>query len=432
MGRSEELSTKFRMTVFALVDCNNFYASCERVFQPRLIGRPIVVLSNNDGCIIARSDEAKALGIPMGAPYFKFKNYLEKQEVIILSSNYALYGDLSNRVMTTLSSFTPKSEIYSIDECFLDLSGFEHLKLTEYCQHIRQCVFQWTGIPVSIGIGKTKTLSKISNLLAKKSQKTNGVLDLYNSPWLDIALQRIAVGDVWGIGRRWSKALQERGIITAYDLKESPERWIRQKFGIVGLKTVKELQGISCIEIEDESPQKQTVCISRSFGSTLTDYLALKSVIATFADMASCKIRKHGLAARAINVFIQTSPFNPEIEQYNKSITLGLHPQTNNFQDIHGAALKCLDKIFKPNIRYKKAGVILIDLIKPEDVPPNLFHPPSHTSDELSKVCDSINQRFGFGLIQLGQVKKSRTWYMKQNYKTPSFTTRWDELPRAR
>jgi DNA polymerase V len=420
------------MTIFALIDCNNFYASCERIFQPKLANKPLVVLSNNDGCVIARSNEAKTLGIPMGAPYFKYKNDLKRQGVTVLSSNYALYGDLSNRVMTVLSSFTPKSEIYSIDECFLDLSGFDHLNLTEYCQYIRQCVFQWTGIPVSIGIGQTKTLSKIANKLAKKSQKANGILDLNNSPWLDTALQRTKVNDVWGIGRRWSKMLKSQGITTAYDLRETTDGWVRQKLGVTGLRTVKELQGLSCIKLENDPVDKQTVCISRSFGNPLTDYNSLKSAITIFADMASSKIRKYGLVAGGINVFVQTSPFNTKIEQYGKSITVGLYPQTNNFQSIHRAALKGLDKTFRPNICYKKAGILLTDLIRPKDAIKDFFHPYPQNNDQLSKAYDDINQRFGPGLIQLGQVRKPKTWYATQNYKTPSFTTRWDELPCAK
>ncbi len=432
MGRSKKLGKKSRMTIFALVDCNNFYASCERIFQPRLINKPIVVLSNNDGCVIARSNEAKILGIPMGAPYFKFRNDFKKKGVIVLSSNYALYGDISNRVMTVLSSFTPRSEIYSIDECFLDLSGFDHLNLTEYCKHIRQCVLQWTGIPVSIGVGQTKTLSKIANRLAKTSKKTEGILDLNNSPWIDIALQKTEVNNVWGIGRRWSRVLERQDILTAYDLRAAPERWIRQKFGIVGLRTVKELQGLSCVKLEDESPDKQTICVSRSFGKPLTDYTALKSAIATFSDRASSKVRKHGLIAGEINVFVQTSPFNTDIEQYSKSITLSLHPQTNSTQEIHRAAMRGLNQIFKPNIHYKKAGVILINLSRPEKAVKDLFYPYVQSNDQLSKAYDIINQRFGSGFLQLGQVKKPKTWYMNQNYKTPSFTTRWDELPRAK
>jgi DNA polymerase V len=428
MGRGEKFSTQFRMTIFALVDCNNFYASCERVFQPKLIGRPIVVLSNNDGCVIARSNEAKALGVPMGAAYFKYKDDFKRRGITAMSSNYALYGDLSNRVMSVLSSFTPNAEIYSIDECFLDFSGFEHLNLTDYSRHIRQTVFRWTGIPVSIGIAQNKTLAKIANRLAKKSTKANGVLDLCDSPWLDDALRRTEVGDVWGIGRRWAKMLKERGIATAYDLRDAPEGWVRQKMGGVGLRTLKELQGVSCIQLEDETPDKQTICVSRSFGKTLTDYDDLKAAISTFADIASAKLRKNHLVTSGINIFVQTSPFRLDLTQYNNSITVGLHPQTCDLRVIHQAALQGLKKIFKSDIHYKKAGVLLLDLVRPENVQRGLFDAPIQREDKLSKVCDQINGRLGEGLINLGQVRRPKTWYMTQNHRSPSYTTKWKDL----
>lgn len=420
------------MTVFALIDCNNFYASCERVFQPSLDNRPIVVLSNNDGCVIARSNEAKALGVPMGAPYFKHKERLKRQGVVIMSSNYALYGDLSNRVMTVLSSFSPNVEVYSIDECFLDLSGFDHHDLTVYGQHIRKTVTQWTGIPVSIGIGKTKTLAKIANRLAKKSLKTNGVLDLSETQWLDHALQQTEVGDVWGIGRRWAKILKERGIYTAYDLRKAPEGWIRQKMGVVGLRTVRELQGERCIELEYETPDKQTTCVSRSFGKPLKTYDGLKAAIAEFADMASAKLRKSGLVASSINIFIRTSPFRRDLPQYSNSITIGLYPSSNSLRPVHRAAMQGLREIFKPGIHYKKAGILLLGLVRSEEAPKGLFDFPDEREDKLSEVCDLINRNIGPGLIRLGQVRKTKTWYMTQNHRSPSFTTRWGQLRRVK
>jgi DNA polymerase V len=432
MGGGEKRGAEFGMTLFALVDCNNFYASCERVFQPHLIDQPIVVLSNNDGCVIARSNEAKALGIPMGAPYFKLKDQMQRGGITVLSSNYALYGDLSSRVMTVLSSFSPSIEVYSIDECFLDLSGFDHLDLTEYCRHIQKTVQQWTGIPVSIGIGRTKTLSKIANRLAKKSSKTAGVLDLSQPTWLETALQRTPIGDVWGIGRRWSKMLEARGVFTALDFSQAPEGWVRQKMGVVGLRTLKELQGESCVALEDQTADKQTVCVSRSFGTPLTHYVDMKSAIATFADMASEKLRKANLVAHSLNVFVQTSPFNPQIEQYRNNSTIAFYPASNSLQDIHKAALKGLESVFKADIQYKKAGVLLLGLCRPEDVEQDLFTESAISHDPLSDVCDRINQQLGARLISLGQVKKSKRWYMTQNHKTPSYTTKWNELPKIK
>ncbi len=416
------------MTIFALVDCNNFYASCERVFQPKLINRPIVVLSNNDGCVIARSNEAKALGIPMGAAYFKHKESMRRQGVTVMSSNYALYGDLSNRVMTVLSSFTPNVEVYSIDECFLNLSGFEHRDLTAYGNHIRRTVIQWTGIPVSVGIGKTKTLSKIANRLAKKSPKTNGVLDLSESKWLDYALQQTEVGDVWGIGRRWAKMLNGRGIYTAYDLREAPEGWVRQKMGVVGLRTLKELQGQRCIELEDEAQDKQTICVSRSFGKPLKTVEELRAALSEFTDMASAKLRKDELVADSINIFIRTSPFRRDLPQYSNSTTVGLYPSSSNLRTIHRAAMQGLREIFKPGIHYKKAGVLLLGLKRAEEAPRDLFDFHDEKEEELSKVCDLIHQNIGPGLINLGKVRKNKTWYMTQNHRSPSFTTRWEQL----
>lgn len=415
--------------IVGLVDCNNFYCSCERVFQPELRGKPIVVLSNNDGCVIARSAEAKTLGIPMGAPYFKHRKDMERQNIVVRSSNYALYGDMSNRVMTVLAHLAPNVEVYSIDECFLDLNGLNHMDLTAYARHIKETVEKWTGIPVAIGIGSTKTLAKIANRLAKKSTKASGVLDLSNSQWVDHALAKTEVGDVWGIGRRWASMLTSRGVHTAKDLRDAEDGWVRQKMGVVGLRTVMELRGTPCVDLEVAAPDKQTVCVSRSFGSPMTEQISLHDAISTFAMRAAEKIRKAGLVAGAVNVFVRTDPFRSDQEQYSNSATIGLTPFTNHTQPILSAAQRGLWSIFRENYRYKKAGILLLDLVRQEDAPRTLFDQPCETDNKLMSAFDAINNRFGTGSVSYGQLRKTRTWYMTQNHVSPHYTTRWDELP---
>ena len=296
------------MATFALVDCNNFYASCERLFQPRLRGRPVVVLSNNDGCVIARSNEAKALGVGMGAPMFKIRKLVEEHDITVCSSNYALYGDISERVMSVLGSSAPAHEVYSIDECFLDLDRLGVPDLTDWCRDLREQTLQWTGIPVSVGVGPTKTLSKLANRLAKKSAKAGGVLDLVHHPqWIDAALRKTPVGDVWGVGRRWTVMLEERGIYTAHDFANAPDGWVRQRMGVVGLRTVHELRGLVCHALEDQPPPKQTTCCSRTFGTAIFDKGQVHDAVMSFAERAAEKVRNAGQVAGAV----QCSPSAP-------------------------------------------------------------------------------------------------------------------------
>jgi DNA polymerase V len=416
--------------IIALVDCNNFYASCERVFQPNLRNRPVVVLSNNDGCVIARSNEAKEFGIPMGAPFFKFREQMERDGIVVRSSNYALYGDMSNRVMTTLSNFAPEIEVYSIDECFLNFTGMQHMDLTEYCRHIREEVYRWTGIPVSIGIGQTKTLAKIANRLAKKSVKADGVLDLSdNDRWIEHALHRTEVGDVWGIGRCWSKMLNGRGILTALDFRDAADGWVRQRMGVVGSRTQYELRGTPCVDLEIETPDKQTVCVSRSFGKSLDTYDSLHDALVTFGTRGAEKIRKLGLVAAAVNIFIRTNPHREDEEQYSNSITISFPSATNDTRVILGAVIAGLKRIFKSKLRYKKAGILLLDLVRGEDASMTLFSQPDVKSERLMKAFDDINDRLGSGLVSFGQVRKTKTWYMTQDHVSQHYTTRWDELP---
>jgi DNA polymerase V len=415
--------------IIALVDCNNFYVSCERVFQPKLRGRPVVVLSNNDGCIIARSNEAKAFGIPMGAPFFKLRRQMERDGIIVRSSNYALYGDMSSRVMTTLSRYAPEIEVYSIDECFLDFTGMEHIELTEYSRRICSEVYQWTGIPVSIGIGSTKTIAKLANRLAKKSKKTNGVLDLSSQQqWLEIAMTRTEIGDVWGIGRQWSKMLNGRGILTAKDFRDAPEAWVRQKMGVIGSRTQMELRGTPCVKFDVETPDKQTICVSRSFGKSLDTYEGLHDALMTFGTSGSEKTRKLGLVASSINIFIRTNFHKKTEEQYSNSITISFPAPTNNTREILGAIIAGLKRIYRPKLLYKKAGILLIDLVRQENAPMTLFSIPDVKSENLMKAFDDINHRVGSGLVGFGQLRKTKTWYMTQDYVSPHYTTLWDEL----
>ncbi len=418
--------------IFGLVDCNNFYASCERVFRPELRGRPIVVLSNNDGCVIARSNEAKALGIPMGEPFFKVKPLIARHGVVVQSSNYALYGDLSNRVMTVLSQFTPETEVYSIDECFLDLSGFNGRDLTTYGQEITKTVQKWTGIPVGIGIGHTKTLAKLANHIAKKSPKANGVLDLSASPYIDKALEVTEIGDVWGIGRRWAKRLKGYGIYTAKDFRDQSQGWVRKQMGVVGARTHAELRGISCIDLEAHATDKQTTAVTRSFGKVLTSFEALREAVLTFSARASAKLRGNDLVAGQVSVFIRTNAFREDQEQYSPSATIDLVPYSNDTRMVQNAALRALVQIYRDGLAYKKAGVILLDLVRSQTAPRDLFTAsPSKEDHDLMRAIDYINTGLGGGLVAFGQLRKDKSWYVTRNHGSPRFTTSWGDLKRV-
>jgi len=408
MGGGNQFHPSLEMIV-ALVDCNNFYASCERVFRPDLEERPVVVLSNNDGCVIARSNEAKALGVPMGAPYFKHRDDLRKAGVIVRSSNYALYGDMSNRVVSVLSRFTPNIEVYSVDECFLDLSGFFGIDLVAYGHIIRNTAKQWTGIPVSVGIGPTKTLAKIANRIAKKDPAANGVCDLSRQGSEEESLGNIEVGDVWGIGRRWRKMLEGRDIYTAKDLRDAQDGWVRQKMGVAGHRTVMELRGVPCIDLETVIPDKQTVCTSRTFGKPMTDFESLHAAISTFVMKAAEKLRKLDLVTTHINVFVHTDPFREDRRQYSNSVTIDLLTATNHTGKILAGALRGLKGIYRSNYQYKRAGILLLDLERSDNAPKTLFDQPDERGGRLMAAMDSINDRYGHGMINYGQIRRSST-----------------------
>ena len=411
----------------ALIDCNNFYASCERIFNPRLIGKPIVVLSNNDGCIITRSAEAKQLGIKMGEPYFKAKKIINKNNVKVFSSNYSLYGDISQRVMETLSRFASDVEIYSIDEAFLGLNGFENYELNKYCSHIRRIIKQWVGIPVSIGVSSTKTLSKIANNLAKKNKDYEGVCVLKS--WFDIneALKLTPIEDVWGIGRRLSIFLKKYNVSTAYDFTQLDKGWIKKNMGVVGEKTFLELCGVSCIELDLIPTDKKSCCVSRSFSKLIEKIDDLEESVSSYGAAVSEKIRREGLVAESMSIFVLTNYFNRKEKQYSNSIKLQLPYPTNNSLKIVKRALEGVKKIYREGYRYKKAGVILYGLAR-ADQTRGLLDYDRESSDSIMNTMDRINQRYGSSTIRLASEGFEKAWRMKRERVSQCYTTRFDEL----
>jgi DNA polymerase V len=420
------------MATFALVDCNNFYASCERLFRPNLKNQPVVVLSNNDGCVIARSQEAKDVGIGMGAPLFKIRTLIEKHDVAVCSSNYALYGDISERVMTTLGSNAPNHEVYSIDECFLDVDNLGVPDLSEWCRSLRKSTYQWTGIPVSIGVGPTKTLAKLANRLAKKSVKAGGVIDLSNHPdWIELALQKTPIGDVWGVGRKWSQMLQERSIITAYDFAHAEDGWIRKKMGVVGLRTAHELRGYVCHALEDQPQPKQATCCTRCFGETITGKSQVHDALMSFAERAAEKVRSADQVAGVVQVFIRTDPFNATAAQKSLSGSVTFDQPTSDTRAISGAVARILDRIWREGFAWKKAGVMMLDLTQKGSAPLSLFDTILKHDDGLMLAIDMINARHGRGSVGLGLAGKDQDWRMRRENLSPSFTTKWTELAKA-
>ena len=415
--------------MFALADCNNFYASCERVFDPSLNGKPVVVLSNNDGCIIARSNEAKALGLKMGEPAFKIKDIIEKNRVAVFSSNYTLYGDMSQRVMNTLSGFTPEIEIYSIDEAFLSLHGFTHFNLLEYGHKIRSVTTQNTGIPISIGIARTKTLAKVANHFAKKQPNYGGVCLLGSEAERVEALKHFEIGEVWGIGRQYNKLLNRYGVSTAYDFTKLPTEWVRRHMSVVGLRTQKELIGIPCLDLEHTAPPKKSICTSRSFGQMQTELGYLEEAVASFASSCAHKLRKQQSVATLVMVFAHTNFFRDDLPQYSASKIATLPVATNSSMEIVHYALQALRSLFKPGYRYKKAGVIVSGIQNSSGVQTALFDTVNRNKHSLAMAAmDIINDRFGPSTIKLAAQGTGRKWRLRQEKLSPFYTTRWDQL----
>jgi DNA polymerase V len=412
--------------IFALVDCNNFYASCERAFNPRLEGRPVVVLSNNDGCVVARSNEAKALGIGMGVPAFEAEKVIEENNVEVFSSNYALYADMSGRVMKTLSTFTPDMEVYSIDEAFLNLAGFNG-SLTDYGTKICRTVKKWTGIPVTVGIARTKTLAKIANRIAKKSGRADGVEDLTDTASLNGILAGTPVEKIWTVGIKTTIKLKRAGIETAFHLQRADINWIRQKFGVVGLRTVYELRGMSCYPLEQNPPVKKSIAVSRSFGKPIESIEGLKEAIATYCSRAGEKLRQHGLAAGLMTVYVTTSRFIKN--KYFNAHTIDFPVATSDTKELIGGALSCIDRLYRRGFLFKKAGIVLSGLVSEERIQGNLFDTVDRAkSRRLMQVIDAVNTRLNCPLRWAAEGV-NQPWKVKFNRRSYRYTTRWDELP---
>ncbi len=427
-------SRDYPMPVFALVDCNNFYASCEKLFRPDLKDTPVVVLSNNDGCVVARSREAKLLGIKMGVPVFQIKSEIQRHGILAFSSNYALYADLSSRVMRTLEEMAPRVEVYSIDEAFLDLTGIESaISIVEFGQQVRERIGHWIGITVCVGIAPTKTLAKLANHAAKKYPATQGVVDLTNPDRQRRLLALVPVDDVWGVGRRLSKRLNALGITTALDLANASPRAIRDQFSVVLERTVRELNGESCIELEEIPPIKKQIVCSRSFGVKVTHFELLREAICEYATRATEKLRKEQQQAKVMTVFIRTSPFKDNEPQYSNSASGELLIPSCDTRDFIELANHLLKRIWKDGFRYAKAGVMLSDFYDPGMFQPGLFDDVStrSNSQQLMSVLDTINQSGAGKVFFAGQGTK-KDWSMKREHLSPAYTTRWDQLPRVK
>ncbi|HBC9239164.1 TPA: translesion error-prone DNA polymerase V subunit UmuC [Klebsiella oxytoca] len=420
--------------MFALVDVNSFYASCEMVFRPDLRGRPVVVLSNNDGCVIARNHEAKLLEIPMGAPYFKMKSQFERHQVAVFSSNYALYGDMSQRVMTLLEELSPAVYQYSIDEAFVNLSGIHRTEeLEAFGRHVRSTLLQCTGLTVGVGIGPTKTLAKLANYAAKRWPKFEGVVDLSLQARQRKLLAKVAVGEIWGVGRRMAKKLNDMGITTALELAEMPASLIRKNFSVVMERTVRELRGESCLEPEEYMPTKQQIISSRSFSQKVSEYGPMREAICSHAVRAAERLRAQHQYCRYVSVFLKTSPFAGNEVYYGNDAGTEIHIPTQDSRDIVAAAVKCLETIWREGHRYQKCGVMLGDFFSRGVAQLGLFddYRPRANSEQLMEVLDFVNRREKGRLWFAGQGI-TRSWEMKRHRLSPAYTTRFSDLLRVK
>ena len=418
----------------ALVDCNNFYASCERLFAPHLEGRPLIVLSNNDGCAVARSNEAKALGIPMGAPFHTLRDLIRRHDIAVFSSNYALYGDLSARVMQTLEMAVPRMEIYSIDEAFLDLTGFSRIDPDPFCRDLRRQVRRATGIPVSIGIAPTRTLAKAANRVAKKSPHSGGVLDITDPSVREHTLAGLAVGDIWGVGPRWANRLEAEGIRTAVQLRDARPAWVRQRFGVVLERTLLELRGIPAIDWETAPPPPQSITCSRSFGQKITDAAQLREAVAHYTARAAERLRRRRMLARTLLVFIAASRFSGRDRPCHDTLSITLPEATDDTIRLTGQALRGVTAVHRPGFRYHRAGVLLLDLVPERGHQPSLFGDATDRSrsERLMRTVDDLNRRLGGGTVRLGAEGLRPAWGARQERKSPAYTTNWQELPVVR
>ena len=411
----------------ALVDCNSFYVSCERLFNPKIQKKAVVVLSNNDGCVISRSREAKDLGIKMGEPYFKVKELVKKNKVEVYSSNYALYGDISRRVMKVLKTFSPKVEIYSIDEAFIDLSFIDEKGVEDYGREIRSRVLKWTGIPTSVGIASTKTLSKVANHIAKKEKA--GVIYLNTN--IDEKLKKFPIEDVWGVGKQLSKFYHNNNISNAYDLKNVSNTWVKKGTNVLGAKTAMELRGIPCIDLQIDQEKRKNCCVSRSFGRKVKDLNELEESVITHCLNAAEKIRADDQIAKTITVFIRTSPFDKNRRYYSNSKTIDLAIPTSNSIELIKNAVKALTDIYKYGYAYQKAGIILSGLKDANQNDQNLLTPLlENKSKKLMKAIDYTNTKYGRYAISIAQAGLSKGWKMRREHSSKIDTASFDSLPK--
>ncbi len=415
--------------MIGIVDCNNFYASCERVFNPNLIGKPIVVLSNNDGCVISRSNEAKALGIKMGIPAFEITQLIEKKKVLVFSSNYTLYGDMSQRVMSTLTQFAPEIEVYSIDEAFLNFYGFEYLNIEAHAKQIVKYTTKSTGIPISIGIAPTKTLAKIANKLAKNNLNNKGVMIFKEQKDIQKALKHFPIEDVWGIGGKYAEFLKRIKVNTASDFILLPKAWVQKEMTIIGLRTWHELQGESLILIEPKEKAKKNICTSRSFGSMLSDYATIEEALSNYAAKCGEKLRNQKSAATQLLIFLHTNEHRAHLGQYAKNIVLHLPIPTNSSCELIKFAKKGLKLIYKQGFMYKKVGIIVSEIVPETDTQQNLFTVNQEIKQStVMKTMDIINSKLGSGKVKIGAQGFSKKWMLRQERLSPCYSTRLSDI----
>jgi len=412
--------------IFALVDCNNFYASCERVFNPSLKNRPVIVLSNNDGCVVARSAEAKELGIPFAAPYFKIRPVVEKHKIAVFSSNYTLYADMSHRVMTILASYSQEVEVYSIDEAFLSFTGMKR-SLSDLGEEIRETVLRWTGLPVSVGIAPTKTLAKAASHIAKKNPSHGGVLDITMNDRGEY-LKKISVGDIWGIGGKYAEKLNSRGIYSAADFITADDKWVRSHMTITGLRTLMEMRGHSCMNIDDAPSAKKAIVSSRSFGQSVESLEFLRQSVSSYVSRAAEKLRGQKGLAGVVTVFIMTNRFKDD-PQYGASLSCELPEASSNTPVITRYALALLKRLYKEGYRYKKAGVMLSDISAARDLQMNIFlGEKERGSPELMNIVDQVNRSYGSGTLFYASAGTDKPWSMRRELLSPAYTTRWEDI----
>jgi len=418
--------------MYALVDANNFFCSCERVFDSRLDGKPVIVLSNNDGCAIARSNEAKALGIKMGANFFEIENLVRQHNVQVFSTNFVLYADMSLRIKGLLSHFSPSVEDYSIDEAFLDFHGFECVNLREHCLKLAYTVRQGTGIPVSVGVAPTKTLAKVANKFAKKYKAYQSVCMIDTEEKRIKALKKTEIGDVWGIGRRYAKRLIAMGVNTAYDFTQLPRDWVRKHMTVMGERTWSELHGTPCITMETEPRDKQSIMVSRSFGQMIEDLPTISEAVANYAFMCAAKVRKQRCCAKSVLVFVDTNPFREDLPQYSQHIIMNLPVASDSTMEITDYALDGLRKIYRTGYKYKKAGVMLMDIYRKSEVQANLFDTVDREKHRrLMTVLDTTNDRYGRNTLKLAVMGDGKKWKIKQERLSPCYTTRYEDFPKT-